>query len=63
MTTLTVDFATLEVKIEDMRFCERCGGEQIFVFGWACEAGLVGCCLGCGEEKLVRWTRSNSEAA
>ena len=43
---------------QDMQFCPRCGGEQIFVEVYECAAGRMGFCLGCGEEKLVRFTRT-----
>lgn len=46
----------------DMRWCARCGGEQLFVPCFEVEAGRVGVCMGCGEEKLVAWTRTNAEA-
>ena len=63
MSASVQPLATLETWVQEMHDCERCGGEQIFIAAWSCEAGLVGCCLGCGEEKLVRWSRTNSEAA
>ena len=47
----------------DMRWCMNCGGEQLFVEVYECEAGRVGVCFGCGEERVERWTRTNSEAA
>ncbi|HXM64460.1 MAG TPA: hypothetical protein VN950_26605 [Terriglobales bacterium] len=52
----------LATPVEFMRFCEICDAEQIFVAAWQCEAGLLGCCLGCGEERLVRFSRVNGEA-
>ena len=45
------------------RWCSDCGGRRMFEVVYECEVGRVGVCLGCGEEKLVRWTRTNSEAA
>jgi hypothetical protein len=45
------------------RWCPNCGSEQIFVCVFECEAGRLGYCVGCGEEKLVGWTRTNSEVA
>ena len=47
----------------DMRWCVNCGGEQLFVEVFQCDAGRVGVCFGCGEERIERWTRTNSEAA
>lgn len=48
---------------QDMRWCVNCGGEKIFVEQFECELGRMGVCLGCGEEKFVAWTRTNSEVA
>jgi hypothetical protein len=45
-----------------MRWCVNCGGEQVFVEVFECEAGRVGCCLGCGEERVIPFSRTNSEA-
>jgi RNase P subunit RPR2 len=53
----------LLTQVQFMRFCEKCGSEQIFVASWSNEYGLVGCCLGCGDESLVPYSRVNSEAA
>jgi hypothetical protein len=55
--------AALETQIQWMRFCEKCESEERFVAGWACDFGLIGCCSVCGAEALVRFTRTNSEAA
>jgi hypothetical protein len=52
---------TLAVPVEWMRFCFVCDSEQIFVAGWECERGLVGCCLGCGDERIAPFTRMTSE--
>jgi hypothetical protein len=53
----------LPVTIQFMRFCPKCDREQVFVAGWECDAGLVGCCLGCGDERIAPFTRVNSEVA
>jgi hypothetical protein len=55
--------AVLEIPRQDMRFCEECDCEQIFVAAWECEFGLLGCCLGCGAEQLVPYSRVNSGVA
>ena len=47
----------------DMRWCARCGGEQVFVEVYEFEGGRLGCCLGCGEERVVAFTRTVGEAA
>jgi len=46
----------------DSRWCADCGGPQLFVEVFECEAGRVGVCMGCGEERVIRFTRTNSEA-
>jgi len=46
----------------DMRWCINCGGQQIFVEVFETDFGRVGCCLGCGEERVIRFSRTNSEA-
>lgn len=55
--------AVLDPWVQEMRHCENCGGPQIFVLAWEFEGGRVGCCLGCGEERIAPFTRMNSEAA
>ena len=45
-----------------MRWCVNCGGEQVFVEVFECEAGRVGVCLGCGDERVIPFSRTNSEA-
>ena len=58
-----LDFSPLEVPVEWMRFCEVCECEERFVAGWICDRGLVGCCSGCGDERVLGFTRMNSEVA
>jgi hypothetical protein len=56
--------AALDLDLHrDMRWCANCGGEQVFLEVYEFEEGRVGVCLGCGEERIVRFTRTNSEAA
>jgi len=50
--------AVLAEFVEFSRFCFVCDAEQIFRAGWECDAGLVGCCLGCGDERIAPWTRT-----
>ena len=45
----------------DMRWCPGCGGEQIFVEVYEFDAGRVGVCLGCGEERVISFTRVSGE--
>jgi hypothetical protein len=48
---------------QQMRYCEVCDREEIFVVGWECKLGRIGVCLGCGDEKIAPFTRVNSEVA
>lgn len=43
-------------------FCARCGGQQLFMEVFECEAGRLGVCLGCGEEKLIAFSRTTEAA-
>ena len=58
-----VGIAVLDSKVEFMRFCAHCDSEQMFVAGWECASGLVGCCLGCGDERIAGFTRVTGEVA
>ncbi|MGH9505271.1 MAG: hypothetical protein ACRD20_20650 [Terriglobales bacterium] len=48
---------------QESRWCANCAGATLFIFVFVCEAGRVGYCVGCEEEKFVAWTRTNGEAA
>jgi hypothetical protein len=50
-------------RYQDMRFCWNCGGQRIFLPVYECEAGRVGVCLGCGDERIAPFTRTTGEAA
>jgi hypothetical protein len=54
------DIAALEAPVQFMRFCEKCDSEQIFIAGWECDRGLVGYCVGCSDERIAPFTRSNT---
>lgn len=59
-----VRVAALDLNLyRDPRWCSNCGGVQMFVAVFECEAGRVGDCLRCGEGKFIPWTRTNSEVA
>jgi hypothetical protein len=47
----------------DMRWCVNCGGERIFVEVYEFDGGRLGCCLGCGEERVAPFSRVNGESA
>lgn len=55
--------AVLDHFVEFMQFCFVCEAEQIFRAGWECEAGLIGCCLGCGDERIAPFTRTTEVCA
>ena len=58
-----VGIAVLDSRVEFMRFCSTCECEQMFVAGWECASGLVGCCLGCGDERIAGFSRTTAEVA
>ena len=59
----THGFAVLGLIHQEPRWCANCGGEQTFVPVYEIHIGRVGYCLGCGEERVVPFSRTNSEAA
>lgn len=48
---------------QDMRWCPKCGGEQVFIPVDRFEHGWRGYCLGCEEEKWVMDVRTSTDAA
>lgn len=48
---------------QDMRWCANCGGRKIFVPCYECDFGIVGYCDGCGEERVLQFTRTISQVA
>jgi hypothetical protein len=48
---------------QDKSWCSKCGGPQTFVAIYEFDGGRVGCCLGCGDERVVPFTRTTTEAA
>lgn len=64
MTSQAEDAVVLDLAIyQDMVWCSNCGGARIFLPVFEFEGGRVGCCLGCGDERIAPFTRTNSEAA
>lgn len=58
------DVAALDFNLyRDMRWCANCGGERVFLEVFRFAGGRVGCCLGCGEERVIAFSRTNSERA
>jgi hypothetical protein len=41
-------------------FCEICDAQELFVVGGL---GLLARCMGCGDERVILYSRMNSEAA
>jgi hypothetical protein len=48
---------------QDMRWCAHCGGEQVFLPVFEFEGGRVGLCLGCGDERVIWFTRTTAGEA
>lgn len=48
---------------QEMRWCVNCAGQQIFAPMFETDFGRVGLCMGCGEEKIVPFSRSTERAA
>ena len=49
--------------LEWMRYCPVCDSEQVFVATCFVANGLLGKCAKCDDERVVPYTRTNSEAA
>jgi hypothetical protein len=47
---------------QDQRWCANCGGARIFVDVYETDFGRVRICLGCGEENVVRFSRTTEAA-
>jgi hypothetical protein len=57
-------FAVLDSSIHrDMRWCANCAGPRMFLEVFAFDGGILVCCQGCGEERVIPFTRMNSEVA
>jgi hypothetical protein len=41
-------------------YCEICDAQELFVVGGL---GLLARCMGCGDERVILYSRMNSEAA
>jgi hypothetical protein len=56
-------FAVLEIPLEWNEFCYACERpDQRFVATVTCADGLFCECAGCGDVRVVRFSRMNSEA-
>jgi hypothetical protein len=57
----TYPIANIEPPIEWMRYCSICDKETEFIADRVCLSGLVGNCLGCGDERISPYSRMNSD--
>ena len=67
MTSLLPTPATSAIPLEpwryqDMRWCANCEGMQAVISVFEIEAGRLGLCMGCGEEKFMPFTRVTEAA-
>jgi hypothetical protein len=59
--TMTAGVAPLDPFVyRDPVWCEVCQCAEEFRIMGECWAGRIGFCLGCGEERLVRFTRTEA---
>lgn len=47
---------------QQMRWCEDCAGEQLFIPMFETDFGRVGLCMGCDREKVQLFTRTTEAA-
>lgn len=50
----------LSVPFEEVRFCSKCLSEQRFLVDRECDFGVLGTCMGCGDEWLRPFTRATT---
>jgi hypothetical protein len=56
--------AVLTSKYRDTLWCAKCAGPREFVYEiFEFENGRLVCCQGCGDERVLRKSRVESEAA
>ncbi len=55
--------AVLEVPVEIFRLCAECLDDRRFVARFALANGLLFACTACGDERVVPFSRVNSEVA
>lgn len=60
MISQTLPVSPIGTTVQFMRFCLKCQSAQIFIAGWQCQNGLLGCCLGCGDERIIPFTHTPS---
>ena len=59
--------AVLDTQVQFMQHCEVCcdpcdpEDQEIFLAGWECSSGLLGVCLGCGDERIAGFSRVTAE--
>lgn len=55
--------AALKNPIVWMRLCLICEREERFTAVLECAGGLIGSCLGCGDERFLPFSRATTEVA
>jgi len=55
------DPAVLEVPVEWPEFCWSCLRECRFISYFTRDEGFIAECLGCGDERVIPFSRENSE--
>jgi hypothetical protein len=63
VTACFVPDAGARPAIQFMRWCDQCEAEELFTCVAQLANGLLGCCQGCGDERVIPYQRTNSEAA
>lgn len=48
---------------QDTIWCANCGGPRVLIEVFRFDGGKLIACQGCGDERVVRFERTNSEAA
>lgn len=48
---------------QEMSDCKKCGGQQIFIVVFEFGGGRAGYCVGCGDERILPFTRSMEESS
>ena len=56
-----VEIEEMHVPVEWMRYCEECDAERPFVARERCSIGLIATCSTCRDQRLVRFTRVNTD--
>jgi hypothetical protein len=58
---VVVGIEEMHIPVEWMRYCEECDAERRFVASERCSIGLIAACTKCGDKRLVRFSRINTD--